>query len=115
MPGRKWTGEEKANIVLEILTTSTPTPEICRRYNVRPTLVYSWKASFVQAGTRGLSGTDVSDREIWSTYCGTDEAIRTLEMAVLERFPDGVILPLLGLAARSDGGSQYTSDRFVSE
>jgi len=63
MPGRKWTGEEKANIVLEILTTSTSTAEVCRRYNVRPTLVYSWRASFVQAGTRGLSGTDASDRE----------------------------------------------------
>jgi transposase InsO family protein len=50
----------------------------------------------------------------FSTYCGTDEAIRTLEMAVLERFPDGVILPILGLTTRSDGGSQYTSDRFVS-
>ena len=34
-----------------------------QEYNVRPTLVYSWKASFVQAGTRGLSGTDASDRE----------------------------------------------------
>ena len=63
MPGRRWIGEEKANIVLEILTTSTPTAEICRRDNVRPTLVYSWKASFVQAGTRGLSGADASDRE----------------------------------------------------
>ena len=62
MPGRKWTGEEKANIVLEILTTSTSTAEVCRRYNVRPTLVYSWRASFVQ-GTRGLSGTHASDRE----------------------------------------------------
>lgn len=63
MPGRKWTGEEKANVVLEMLTTSTSTAEVCRRYNVRPTLVYSWRASFVQAGTRGLSGTDASDRE----------------------------------------------------
>ncbi len=63
MPGRKWTGEEKANIVLEMLTTSTSTAEVCRRYNVRPTLVYSWRASLVQAGTRGLSGTDASDRE----------------------------------------------------
>ncbi|MGE5661265.1 MAG: transposase [Ignavibacteriales bacterium] len=45
MPSRKWTGEEKANIVLEILTTSTSTAEVCRRYNVRPTLVYSWRAS----------------------------------------------------------------------
>ncbi len=63
MPGRRWTGEEKANIVLEILTTSTSTAEVCRKYNVRPTLVYNWRASFVHAGTRGLSGTDASDRE----------------------------------------------------
>ena len=63
MPGRKWTAEEKANIVLEVLTTSTSTAEICRRHNVRPTLVYAWRASFVQAGTRGLSGKDESDRE----------------------------------------------------
>lgn len=53
----------EGNIVLEVLTTTASTAEVCRRYNVRPTLVYSWRASFVQAGTRGLSGTDASDRE----------------------------------------------------
>jgi transposase-like protein len=31
MPGRKWTAEEKANIVLEVLTTTASTAEICRR------------------------------------------------------------------------------------
>lgn len=52
----------------------------------------------------------------FSTYCGTDEAIRTLEMAILERFPDRIVPlpPHSGLATRSDGGSQYTSDRFIS-
>jgi putative transposase len=50
----------------------------------------------------------------FSTHCGTDEAIRTLEMAVLERFPNGVISPYSDLATRSDGGSQYTSDRFMN-
>jgi putative transposase len=56
----------------------------------------------------------------FSTYCGTDEAIRTLEMAVLERFPDRFIPspPLSSdaylVTTRSDGGSQYTSARFVS-
>jgi putative transposase len=53
----------------------------------------------------------------FSTECGTDEAIRALEMAVLERFPDGVIpppSPSASLTTRSDGGSQYTSNRFVS-
>jgi hypothetical protein len=43
----------------------------------------------------------------FGTNCGTDEAIMTLEIAVL---PDGVIPlpPHSGLAIRSvDGGSQY--------
>jgi putative transposase len=50
----------------------------------------------------------------FSTYCGTDEAIRTLEMAVLDRFPDRTNPSHSDLATRNDGGSQYTSDRFVS-
>jgi len=57
----------------------------------------------------------------FSTYCGTDEAIKTLEMAVLERFPDGVVpspSPSPSrtdmVTTRSDGGSQYTSARFVN-
>ncbi len=50
----------------------------------------------------------------FSTECSTDKAIRTLEMAVLERFPDGAISPNFDLTTRSDGGSQYTSDMFVS-
>jgi hypothetical protein len=33
MPGRRWTVVEKANIVIEVLTTSTPLAEICRKYN----------------------------------------------------------------------------------
>lgn len=49
----------------------------------------------------------------FSTECSTDKAIRTLEMAVLERFPDRIIPSHSGLATRSDGGSQYTSERFV--
>ena len=64
MPGRRWSGEEKANIVLEILTTSTADSRNMQEVpTFRPTLVYDWKASFVQAGTRGLSGTDASDGE----------------------------------------------------
>jgi putative transposase len=50
----------------------------------------------------------------FSTQCGTDEAIMTLEIAVLERFSDRVIPPHSDLTTRSDGGSQYTSNRFVS-
>lgn len=43
MPGRKRTPEEKANIVTEILTTSTPTSERCRGYDVRPILAAEFR------------------------------------------------------------------------
>ncbi len=59
MPGIIWTGEEKANVKLEIMTTSTSAAEIYRRNNIRPILVYSWRTSFLQAGT----GTGASDIE----------------------------------------------------
>jgi putative transposase len=48
----------------------------------------------------------------FSTQCGTGEAIRTLEIAILDRFSDGTIPA--GLTIRNDGGSQYTSARFIS-
>jgi putative transposase len=48
----------------------------------------------------------------FSTQCGTDGAIRTLERAVMDRFPNGTIPS--DLTIRSDGGSQYTSVRFIS-
>ncbi|MEM3118081.1 MAG: IS3 family transposase [Nitrososphaerales archaeon] len=47
----------------------------------------------------------------FSKECGTDEAVRTFDRAILDRFPGGVIPE--GLTVRNDGGPQYTSDRFI--
>jgi transposase-like protein len=55
--------EEKAAIVMEVLTTSTPMAEICRKYNVHPTMVYKWKQSFVQGGTKAMPDKDSAGRE----------------------------------------------------
>ena len=63
MPGRKWAAEEKARIIMEVLTTSTPLAEICRKNNVQPSMVYKWKECFIQGGIRALTGNDASDRE----------------------------------------------------
>ncbi len=63
MARRRWTVEEKTRIVVEALTTSAPLAEICRRYNVQPTLVYKWKQDFLEGGSRALAGTDASARE----------------------------------------------------
>ncbi len=47
----------------------------------------------------------------FSVACGTDEAINTLEKAIMDRFPDGTTPN--GLTVRNDGGFQYTSHRFI--
>ena len=46
----------------------------------------------------------------FSTVCGTGEAIRTLDIAVLDRFAGK---QPSGITVRNDGGMQYTSARFV--
>jgi putative transposase len=86
----------------------------------RPDQLWQQDITYIWCGQDGwcylFSMLDCFTREwlsyTFSTQCGTDEAIKTLEMAVLERFPDGAVTE--GLATRSDGGSQYTSDRFIS-
>jgi putative transposase len=87
----------------------------------RPDQLWQQDITYIWCGNDGwcylFSILDCYTREwlayTFSTYCGTDEAIRTLEMAVLERFPDRIIPSRSDLATRSDGGSQYTSARFV--
>ena len=67
----------------------------------RPDQLWQQDITYIWCGCDGwcylFSILDCFTREwlayTFSTYCGTDEAIRTLEMAVLERFPDGVISP----------------------
>ncbi len=49
MPGtrRNFTAEFKAKVVLEILSGSKNAAEICREYNLKPTLVTHWKNQFL--------------------------------------------------------------------
>lgn len=48
---------------------------------------------------------------IFSKLCGTEESVRCLDRAIMERFPDGAIP--MSLTVRNDGGPQYTSARFL--
>jgi transposase-like protein len=48
---------------MEVMTTSAPLAEICKKYNVQPSSVYKWKEDFIHGGTRALSGINTSYRE----------------------------------------------------
>ena len=60
MSGRRWSAEEKYRIVMEALTTSAETVEICRKYGLSPNAFYPWWKRFLEsakAATAGKSNT----------------------------------------------------------
>jgi len=48
------TKEEKARIVMEVLSNSSTIAEICRNYNVASSAVYRWRDEFISAGTAAM-------------------------------------------------------------
>ena len=53
----RWAPEDKIRIVMESLSTSITTAELCRKYNVTPMTVNAWKDKFFQGGKMALAGT----------------------------------------------------------
>ena len=53
----RWAPEDKIRIVMESLSTSITTAELCRKYNVTPMTVNAWKDKFFQGGRMALTGT----------------------------------------------------------
>jgi len=54
MKPRKWTAEEKLEIVLEGLKEKKPITEICREHPISQTLYYRWRDKFLEGGKRAL-------------------------------------------------------------
>ena len=48
------TKEEKARIVMEVLSNSTTISEICRKYNVASSALYRWMDEFIAGGTAAM-------------------------------------------------------------
>ncbi len=48
------TKEEKARIVMEVLSNSSTISEICRKFNVATSAVYKWRDEFISAGTAAM-------------------------------------------------------------
>ena len=52
--GTPRTKEEKARIVLELLSNSSTISETCRKYNVASSAVYKWRDAFIAGGTAAM-------------------------------------------------------------
>ena len=56
MTKKRWTVEDKTKIVMESLTTSASTVDICRKYGLSPNTFYPWRDKFLEGGKAALAG-----------------------------------------------------------
>ena len=56
MTKKRWTVEDKAKIVVESLTTSASTVDICKKYGLSPNTFYPWREKFLEGGKAALAG-----------------------------------------------------------
>ncbi len=54
MTKKRWTVKAKAKIVIESLTTTTSTANICRKYGLSPNPFYPWREEFLEGGRAAL-------------------------------------------------------------
>ena len=57
MTKKRWTVEDKAKIVMESLTTTASTADICKKYGLSPNTFYPWREKFLEGGRTALAGT----------------------------------------------------------
>ena len=57
MSGKKYTGEEKYNIIMESFQNPSITiASICRKHGIAASMFYRWKKQFLEGGRNGLAG-----------------------------------------------------------
>ena len=52
---RRFSAEDKIQIVVEGLRGEIPITELCRKEGIQPSLYYTWSKAFLEAGKNGLT------------------------------------------------------------
>jgi transposase len=84
---RKFTAEQKIQIVLEGLRGEIPVVELCRREGIAPTMYYKWSKAFLEAGKNGLTrdtSRDATADEVKQLKQENEQLKQALGEAVLE-------------------------------
>lgn len=58
---RKFSSEQKIQIVMEALRGEMSVAELCRKHSIMQTQFYKWNKEFVEAGKKRLSGDTVRE------------------------------------------------------
>ncbi|GGE53555.1 hypothetical protein GCM10011391_35520 [Pullulanibacillus camelliae] len=65
MPKKRFTPEQKADIVIKGLSNTTSVKELCVEVGIQPKTFYDWKQVFMKHGTEGFKskGDQTKDQE----------------------------------------------------
>ena len=84
---RRFTAEQKIQIVLEGLRGEIPVVELCRREGIAPTAYYRWSKAFLEAGKNGLTRDtkrDATSEEVKALKEQNDALRRAVAESTLE-------------------------------
>ena len=56
MTHKKWSAEERVDIMVEFLSTNMGAAEVCRKHGIPLTTFDNWRRRFMDAGKRELAG-----------------------------------------------------------
>ena len=75
---KTWTGEEKIRILLESLNTSISQAELCRKYNVNPSVVIHWRQKFFEGGRAALMSSRGRVKDAGTELAAENERLKKL-------------------------------------
>ncbi len=87
MAKKKWSAEQKQQIVLAGLRNEMSVAELCRRHRVSDVMYYKWRKTFLDSGLEGLKNNGkASNGEV--AYQRENEDLKALigELTVENRF-----------------------------
>lgn len=60
---KKWSAQEKVLILREHLIDQVPSPTICERYGIAPSMLYRWQKQFFENGAAAFNGPQIRNGE----------------------------------------------------
>lgn len=90
---KKHTPDQKFKIIKEQMTTRTPVADICKKYNIHPSMFYKWQDKFLSGALDGFKKTDSGPTKAeLRKIADQEEKINKMQSAITEIVQENIEL-----------------------
>lgn len=91
---RKFTAEEKYEMVKEVLSKAKSVSEICREHNIHPNQYYRWQRNFLEGALEGFRGRTESKKlkRLEAEKASKEAELNRLNGVVAEVVKENIVL-----------------------